>query len=612
MSTSPLLAVEGVTIVYGTRTVLDAVTLGVMPGERIGVVGRNGGGKTTLVEVLAGVREPDAGRVVRTGGTSVQLVSQDHDAPGHHTLAEYLFGDQPPHTWASKPLVREVLDGLVGGVGATGYPHGMTTSLAAMSGGQRRKAELARALMQDSDVVILDEPTNHLEIEAIDWLAGFITRRRGATVLVTHDRWFLDACCTGTWEVADGSVHKYEGGYAAFVLARAERQRREDVTEERRQNLLRKELAWLRRGAPARTSKPKFRIAAAEALISNVPAPRDSVNLMQTASARLGKKVVNLHDASFAPAAHENPVFEALTWNLAPGTRYGLLGPNGIGKTTLLNAIASAAGVDVHTAPDKRHGRIEVGTTVVVGVLSQMADETPADVQVLPYVESLRPMVEVDGNDITARSLLERFGFTGNRLTTFIRDLSGGEKRRLALLTVLLAGPNVLLLDEPTNDLDTDTAAEFEDLLDTWPGTVVSVSHDRYFLERTCDQMYALLPQLGHPAHLRHLVGGVEQYLALRNPVQAPVGQPAAAAATKAQGPTGAEIHAARKNVQRIERRLAKIDELLAALSDEVEQSASDYERLQNLLAQMTELTAEKQSLEEQWLESADIAGSGQ
>ena len=611
MSTSPLLAVEGITIVYGTRTVLDNVTLGVMPGERIGVVGRNGGGKTTLVEVLAGLREPDAGRSTRSAGTTVQLVRQDGSGADHQTLAEFLFGDQPSHAWAGNALVREVLEGLIGGVSATGYPHGMTTSISTMSGGQRRKAELARALMQDSDVVILDEPTNHLEVEAIDWLAGFISRRRGATVVVTHDRWFLDASCTATWEVADGQVHKYEGGYAAFVLARAERQRREDVAQERRSNLLRKELAWLRRGAPARTSKPKFRIAAAEALIAHVPPPRDSVNLAQTASARLGKKVVNIHDAAFAPAPHEQTVFDSVSWNLAPGTRYGLLGPNGIGKTTLLNAIAEAAGGQLDNPPQKRHGRIEVGTTVVVGVLSQMADETPPDVQVLPYVESLRPMVEVDGNDVSARSLLERFGFTGNRLTTFIRDLSGGERRRLALLTVLLAGPNVLLLDEPTNDLDTDTAAEFEDLLDTWPGTVVSVSHDRYFLERTCDQMYALLPRTGHPAALRHLVGGVEQYLALRNPVQAPVSPPPASAAATT-GRSGAEVHAARKNLQRIERRLAKIEELLAGLAVEVEHAATDYELLQRLLGEMADLTNEKQTLEEQWLESAEVVSDSQ
>jgi len=601
----PLVAVEGATVVYGTRTILDKLSLGVTAGERIGVVGRNGGGKTTMVEVLAGLREPDSGRVIRTNDVTLHCVSQSHDESiAHLTLAEFLFGGDASHVWASKPLIREVLDGLIGGTTASSYPHGLTTSMSAMSGGQRRKAELAKALIQDTDVLILDEPTNHLEIEAIDWLAGFITRRRGATVLVTHDRWFLDACCTSTWEVVDGEVHRYEGGYAAFILARAERQRRESVSEERRQNLLRKELAWLRRGAPARTSKPKFRIAAAEELISNVPAPRDSVELSRVASARLGKKVVNLHDSAFAIGDHEPTVFSDITWNLAPGTRYGLLGPNGIGKTTLLNAIASAAGVPASTTPVKRHGRIEVGTTVVVGVLSQMADETPTDIQVLPYIESLHSMIEIDGSDVSARSLLERFGFTGNRLTTFIRDLSGGERRRLALLTVLLAGPNVLLLDEPTNDLDTDTAAEFEDLLDTWPGTVVSVSHDRYFLERTCDQMYALLPRTGHPAQLRHLVGGVEQYLALRNPVQAPV---SAAPVAKSSAVSGADVHAARKNVQRIERRLAKIEEALAVVAQRTEAAGADYSLLQELMAEATALNAEQQQLEDEWLALSEI-----
>lgn len=603
---NPLVAVESATVVYGTRTVLAGVSLAVMPGERIGVVGRNGDGKTTLVEVLAGLREPDSGRVVHTTGVTVQLVGQSHDDDVLSlTLGEFLFAGEASHVWAGKPLVREVLDGLIGGVSAMGYPHGLTTSMAAMSGGQRRKAELARALIHDSDVLILDEPTNHLEIEAIDWLAGFISRRRGATVLVTHDRWFLDAACTNTWEVVDGQVHKYEGGYAAFVLARAERHRREAVTQERRANLLRKELAWLRRGAPARTSKPKFRIAAAEELIANVPAPRDTVELSRVASARLGKKVVNLHDSAYAVAEHEPTVFADASWNLAPGVRYGLLGPNGIGKTTLLNAIATAAEVPVATRPVRRHGRIEVGTTVVIGMLSQMADEMPGDEQVLSYIESLHAMVEVEGRDISARSLLERFGFAGNRLTTFIRDLSGGERRRLSLLTVLLAGPNVLLLDEPTNDLDTDTAAEFEDLLDTWPGTVISVSHDRYFLERTCDQMYALLPRHNHPAKLQHLPGGVEQYLALRNPVQAPV---ATASPLRAvDQPTGAELHAARKSIQRIDRRLAKIEDLLAELSSEIEAAGSDYELLQGLLARVTELTAEKATLEEEWLVVAQV-----
>ncbi len=608
---NPLVAVESATVVYGTRTVLDAVSLAVMPGERIGVVGRNGDGKTTLVEVLAGVREPDSGRVVRTTDVTLQLVGQAHDDDVLAlTLGEYLFAGDAAHTWAGKPLVREVLDGLIGGVGATGYPHGMTTSMAAMSGGQRRKAELARALIHDSDVLILDEPTNHLEIEAIDWLAGFVSRRRGATVLVTHDRWFLDAACTSTWEVAEGAVHKYDGGYAAFVLARAERQRREAVTQERRANLLRKELAWLRRGAPARTSKPKFRIAAAEELIAHVPPPRDSVELTRVASARLGKKVVNLQEVSYAVAEHEPTVFADATWNLAPGVRYGLLGPNGIGKTTLLNAVASAADVPVASRPVRRHGRVEVGTTVVIGMLSQMADEMPGDKQVLEYIESLHSMVEVDGRDISARSLLERFGFTSNRLATFIRDLSGGERRRLSLLTVLLAGPNVLLLDEPTNDLDTDTAAEFEDLLDTWPGTVISVSHDRYFLERTCDQMYALLPRHGQPAKLQHLPGGVEQYLAVRNPVQAPVAAPTQTKPT--DRPSGAQLHAARKNIQRIDRRLAKVEELLGDLAASISEAGADYERLQQLMAEVELLTAEKSDLEEQWLVAAEIIADGE
>jgi len=607
---TPLVGIEAARIVYGTRTILDDVSLAVMNDDRIGIVGVNGGGKTTLVEVLAGLREVDSGRVTRTNGVTVSAVGQQRsDVPEALLLGQFLFGDAPSHTWASKPLVRDVLDGLIGGMQAVLYPFGMTTAMGSMSGGQRRKAELAKALMEDPDLLILDEPTNHLEIEAIDWLAAFISRRRSATMIVTHDRWFLDAACATTWEVVDGQVHKYEGGYAAFILARAERQRRDAVTEERRQNLLRTELAWLRRGAPARTSKPKFRIAAAEALIADVPPPRDSVSLASTASARLGKKIVNIENASFSIGVNSPTVFGDVTWHLAPGVRYGLLGPNGIGKSTMINAIADACDTPVTVHPHRVAGRIDVGTTVVIGMLSQVIEETPGEASVLGYIESLRPTIEIEGVEVSARSLLERFGFRGNRLTTFVRDLSGGERRRLALLTVLLGSPNVLLLDEPTNDLDTDTAAEFESLLDTWPGTVVSVSHDRYFLERTCDQMYALLPTPSGAAALRHLPGGIEQYLALRAPVQAPPPAKAAAAAPTA-GLQGSALHTARKNIQRIERRLEKIEQLQEDVAAQLTTNATDYEHLQAVAQQAQELADEREQLEAEWLEiSADIEG---
>ena len=613
MST-PLIGLEGARVVYGTRSVLDGVTLAIMDGDRIGVVGNNGGGKTTLVEVLAGIRSLDSGRVTLTSGTQVRLVGQEQEeVPKELMLGQFLFGDEPSHSWASRPLAREVLDGLVGGTQGRAYAFGMTTTMGSMSGGQRRKAELAKSLMANPDVLILDEPTNHLEIEAIDWLAAFIAKRRGATLIVTHDRWFLDAACDSTWEVTDGQVHRYEGGYAAFVLARAERQRREAVTEERRQNMLRRELAWLRRGAPARTSKPRFRIAAAEALIADIPSPRDSVSLVRIASSRLGKKVVNIENASYSIEVNSPTVIADITWHLAPGVRYGVLGPNGIGKSTLLNAIADACDAPVAIHPHRQHGRIEVGTTVAIGMLSQIVEEMPPDTSVLAYVESLRPTIEIEGVEVSARSLLERFGFRGNRLTTFVRDLSGGEKRRLALLSVLLAGPNVLLLDEPTNDLDTETAVEFESLLDTWPGTVVSVSHDRYFLERTCDHMYALLPTPAGPAHLRHLPGGIEQYLALRAPVQpgAPASTPSrTTAASTSGGLHGAQLHAARKELQRIERRLEKLEQLQTDIAEEISQHATDFQKLQELGSVAADYSRERDELEMQWLEiSTQIDG---
>ncbi|HET7900779.1 MAG TPA: ABC-F family ATP-binding cassette domain-containing protein, partial [Candidatus Nanopelagicales bacterium] len=535
-------ALENVSTSLGTRTLLQDVTVGITEGARIGVVGRNGGGKTTLVRVLTGDQPVDSGRVIRAGSVTIGCLAQGDDLDPAATLRDVVVGDRPEHQWAGDPRVRDVLDGLLGGVDAAAYPDGLATPVGVMSGGEKRRAGLARLLVEDPDLLILDEPTNHLDVEAITWLAGHLAPRRGALVAVTHDRWFLDAVATDTWEVVDASVQRYDGGYAAYVLAKAERSRQAAASEERRQNLLRKELAWLRRGAPARTSKPKFRTDAANALIADEPPPRDRLALEKFATQRLGKQVYDLEVVTLAPAVGAAPVLREQTWRLGPGDRVGVLGANGAGKTTLLRLLnaahdgkldlgpdeAGAAVGDPWAPPDVRGGSVRVGQTVNVAHLSQaLAEIDPAE-RVLESVQRQANYVDVGGRDassptwnartsvaagqtgrsVSAQSLLESFGFVGDKLSTRLGDLSGGERRRLQLLRLLVGGPNVLLLDEPTNDLDVEMLTVLEDLLDTWPGTLVVVSHDRYFLERTTDDLYALLGD----GTLRHLVGGVDEY----------------------------------------------------------------------------------------------------
>nr|MBA3327574.1 ABC-F family ATP-binding cassette domain-containing protein [Solirubrobacterales bacterium] len=488
---------------YGSRSVLRDVTVGVAEGERIGVVGRNGGGKSTLLRIIAGVQTPDEGAVTRAGGLDVAMIGQSDELDAARTIRHQLVGGRADHEWAGDSAFRAVLEGLLGGVALRRFPDGLETAIAPLSGGERRRIALARLLLDRSDLLLLDEPTNHLDVEAIDWLARHLAARRGATIVITHDRWFLDAVCTSTWEVADGVVHAYEGGYAAYVLARAERDRVESAREDRRRQLLRKELAWLRRGPPARTAKPRFRIDAANALIADEPEVRDGVELLRFAAARLGDRVLDAVGVSVAFG--EKVLLHEATWRLGPGARVALVGVNGSGKTTLLDLLAGEL--------QPGSGAVERGATVRLAHLTQDTAEIPGHLRVLESLEEVRGRTVLsDGREVTAGMLCERFGFRGDRARTLVRDLSGGERRRLQLMRLLMDEPNVLLLDEPTNDLDIDTLTALEDLLDAWPGTLVVVSHDRYFVERVCDDVHALTGD----GTIRHLPGGVEQYVELR------------------------------------------------------------------------------------------------
>ncbi|MGB7983501.1 MAG: ABC-F family ATP-binding cassette domain-containing protein [Candidatus Nanopelagicales bacterium] len=608
----PVVALEDVRVVFATRAVLDGVTIAVDRGQRIGVVGRNGDGKSTLLRVLAGLQAPDSGRVVASREVRVVMVGQDDSLTGS-TVREVTVGHRPEHEWAADARIRAVLIGLLGGVRAQGFSAGLDTPVAALSGGERRRLALACALIDPGDVLLLDEPTNHLDLEAVTWLAGFLTGPTGPSALavVTHDRWFLDAVSTTTWEVVGGQVHRFEGGYAAWVLARAERDRLAAVTEARRRNLMSKELAWLRRGPPARTSKPQFRIDAANALIADEPEPRDPLALRRLATSRLGRQVVECRNVrATVPGgssdADARVLIDDLTWALGPGDRIGVLGPNGVGKTTLVRLLTGAR------APDA--GEVVIGATVVPATLAQMvAAEDPED-RVLVSIQRVRREVEVAGRTVTAGTLLEDFGFRGERAMTRLGDLSGGELRRLELLRLLIGGPNLLVLDEPTNDLDVDTLTVIEDLLDSWPGTLVVVSHDRYFLERTCDDIYALLGD----GRVRHLPRGVEQYLELRAPDSGALrstdssATPATAARAQpdASGLSGAAAHTARKELARIEARLTRIEVLQSALHDQMADSHTDHERLGELVVQDGALVAERAELEERWLELGEALES--
>jgi ATP-binding cassette subfamily F protein uup len=580
---------------YGAAgQLLTDVSLGLDDDARVGVVGLNGAGKSTLLRMLAKTEEPDSGRVTHRRDLRVATLPQTLTFADGATVRDVVLGTAwlpqgmgAEHEWAGDAGVRTIMSGL-----GMGYL-GLDAAVGSMSGGERRRVALAALLVRDSELLILDEPTNHLDVAGVDWLARHLLTRRGALVVVTHDRWFLDAVCTATWEVVDEQVQLYEGGYAAWTLARVERQRVAAVIEARRQNLLRKEIAWLRRGPPARTSKPQFRIDAANALIADVPPVRDTVSLQRLATTRLGKQVYDLEHVRL----HAGPksIFEDLTWQVGPGDRIAILGANGTGKTTLLRLLAGVTRAD--------GGRLVTGSTVRSAFLSQELRELPGDLRLLEAVEEVAKRVKLGDRELSAGQLAEVFGFTDKRIWTPVSDLSGGERRRLQLLRLLAAEPNVLLLDEPTNDLDTDTLASLEDLLDSWPGTMIVASHDRYLVERVTDQAYGMFGD----GRLVHLPGGVDEYLA-RVGTGAADGVPAkqAQATPTAAGLSAAELRQARKDLVRLERQLGKLEERVLKINEQLADHGSDYEKIVELEAQLKTVQEERGQVEEQWLELAE------
>jgi ABC transport system ATP-binding/permease protein len=580
-----LINVERATVGYGTRTLLDAVSLGVDEGDAIGVVGRNGDGKTTLLAVLTGTREPDSGRVTHTSALSVGYLRQGDELSGA-TVRDVIVGGRPDHVWAAEPETREVVEHLLPGVD-------LDADVGGLSGGERRRVALAQVLLAGHDVLVLDEPTNHLDVEVIGWLAEHLTAQPAkALVVVSHDRWFLDAVCTRTWEVHDGTIDAYDGGYAAYVLARAERMRLEAGAEARRRNLMRKELAWLRRGPPARTSKPKFRIQAANELIANEPSPRDSLVLQRFATTRLGKDVFDLHRVRLEVGDPPRVILDRVDWSIGPGARIGLVGVNGTGKTSVLRLLAGEL--------SPAAGTIKRGITLKIGYLSQALAEVDGAHRVIDAVENRRRITALaGGREISADTLLKDFGFTGDKLTARLEDLSGGERRRLQFLRLLLDEPNVLLLDEPTNDLDIDTLTVIEDYLDGWPGTLIVVTHDRYFLERVSDVTYALTG--GGRCDL--LPGGIQQYLADRSDASSSV---AAQRSGRRDESASARERRAGKEMARIEGQLEKLDQRITTLHESMAAAASDHVRVGELNAELGELLARKESLEEAWLAAAE------
>jgi ABC transport system ATP-binding/permease protein len=590
-----LLNLEKVSKSYGVRPLLAEVSLGIASGDRIGIVGRNGDGKTTLLEVMSGIEEPDAGRVSQQRGLLIGYLHQGDELVDTHTVREAVLGGRSDHEWAADAMLREIVTELLAGVE-------LDRAVLGLSGGERRRCALAALLLGEHELIVLDEPTNHLDVEAVAWLADHLRRRTSALVVVTHDRWFLDEVCQWTWEVHDGAVDVYEGGYAAFVLAKAERSRQASASESRRQQLVKKELAWLRRGAPARTAKPKFRIDAANQLIEDVPPPRDRLELQKFATQRLGKDVLDMEDVDLWRG--ERQLLSDATWRLGPGDRVGIVGVNGAGKTSVLSLVSGAL------AP--RAGTVKLGRTVALQHLTQALDDVDPDGRVLPTIEAIRRVTVTKDGEITATSMLERFGFTGDRLTARLGDLSGGERRRFQLLKLLLTEPNVLLLDEPTNDLDIETLNVLEDFLDAWPGTLVVVSHDRYFLERVTDSVWALLGD----GKLSMLPRGVEEYLERRAAGQrasepstsAPTGSSGGGGSGKAK-PGSAEERAARKAIARVEKQLKRVLLREIELNAELEALAgsTDHVRLTALGTELQTVLAEKDELELEWLEASEV-----
>ena len=591
-----LLGAEALHFEYPTQQVLESVTMGVSAGDRIGIVGRNGDGKSTLMKLLAGRLEPDSGQVTVRHNTSIGMLDQSDTVDISLTVGQAIVGDLAEHEWASDPKIRDVISGLVSDLD-------WDTLVGALSGGQRRRVALAKLLIGDWDILALDEPTNHLDVEGIAWLANHVkgrwSRNAGALLVITHDRWFLDEVCTLTWEVHDGVVEPFEGGYAAYILQRIERDRIAAAAESKRQNLLRKELAWLRRGAPARTSKPKFRVDAANQLIQDVPPVRDAIELQRLAVARLGKDVVDIENVSVSFDDHQ--ILRNITWRIGPGERTGILGANGAGKSTLLGLVTG----DVQPAT----GLVKHGKTVQIGMLDQQFSQlqTIGSQRVREVLAETKTTFTIDGKAHTPAQLLERLGFQRHHLSARVNDLSGGQKRRLQLLLLLLSEPNVIVLDEPTNDVDSDMLTAMEDLLDSWPGTLLVVSHDRYLLERVTDQQYAIFN-----GQLRHVPGGVDEYLQLSR--QAPHHRGAQPVEpTKTTGLqndtalTGAERRAAQKELSAVERKLEKQSRQLDELQHQLaEYDQSDYVGLQDLAAQLRQSEHEVDYLEERWLELSE------
>ena len=577
-----LVNLEGVSKAFDIRALLVKVSIGVSEGDRIGIVGRNGAGKSTLMKIIAGIESPDEGRVTQGNSVRVGMLSQVDVADRNATVGDIVIGDRAKHEWASDPKIREVFTGLFGGFD----DHLFERVFITLSGGEKRRVGLAKLLIDELDLIMLDEPTNHLDVEGVDWLARHLNARKDLAVLVvTHDRWFLDAVTDRTWEVVSGALEEYDGGYSAYVLAKAERARQASAMDARRNSLIRKELAWLRRGAPAQTVKPKFRVDAANELISSEPAPRDKAELLKFALNRLGRTVLEYQHAKIS--AGEKELISELTWNIGPGDRFGIVGVNGAGKTTLMRTMASEIGVAA--------GKLVTGITVKIAFLTQHLDELDPTWRVLEAVENVANHIEIGkGRTLSASQLCERLGFDRDGQWTPVGDLSGGEKRRLQLTRLLMDSPNVLLLDEPTNDFDIETLTELEDLLDSYGGTLIVISHDRYFLERVCDRFVGLMGD----QELRDLPRGVDQYLEHR----------AQSSSHTSQGNSGTVSSAAqervlKKDLTRVERQIQKAKEKVAKLALEQESASFDATRLSEISIELGQLEKELVAREEEWLE---------
>ena len=584
MAGNNLLNLESISKAFDIRALLDDVSLGVNAGDRIGIVGRNGGGKSTLIKVMAGIEAPDSGRVSKAGSIRIGILGQSDGSDENSLVRDVVLGDLATHEWAGNAKVREVLTGLFGGISE----ELLDRKFSYLSGGERRRVNLARILIADSDLVLLDEPTNHLDVEGVSWLAAYIKRNtKLAVVVITHDRWFLDEVSDQIWEVVDGNVLAYDGGYSAYVLSKAERARQITVEDGKRNMLIRKELAWLRRGAPAQTIKPKFRIDAANTLIANEPPPRNETELLNFAANRLGNTVFEIHQATIK--AGEKMILENLYWNIGPGDRIGIVGVNGAGKTTLIRALLGQITASA--------GKITTGVTVKAAFLSQHLEELDPTWRVLEAVEKVANHVQLgNGKELSASQLCEKLGFNTDSQWTPVGDLSGGERRRLQLTRLLMDSPNVLLLDEPTNDFDVETLTALEDLLDSFGGTLLVISHDRYFLERVCDRFVGLLGD----SKLRDLPGGIDEYLKLR----ANSSQPITTTAPKAKSSNIAEIKEVRKEIAKYERQIAKLETQILELQSKQSELAFDHEKLAQNMEELAKLTEEKSAIEESWLQA--------